>query len=1243
MATVGDLLTRDLTRKIEEIIQVDQADGQSVYAEITEYVATDSIREQYHDLLKAVADAPSDPNESVGVWVSGFFGSGKSSFAKNLGYALENRTVIGHSFADLFKKQLLDPGKKDTRIGDLLDLINAKTPTEAILFEVAKEADTRKVTQRIAELMYTVLLRELGYAEDFDIAELEIELEAEGKLPEFIATCKMLLNKDWETVRAGAQKLSRASAILHELDPKLYPSADSWAHSQRNRDASISVSKVVRRTFDLWDRRRKGKALVFIIDEVGQHVARSGDKIEDLRATIEEFGKVGKNLLKEGKIKAPCWIVVTSQEKLDEVVAAIDSKRVELAKLQDRFRYRVDLAPSDIREVATKRVLAKKAEAEKPLKKLFADNQGQLNAALRLERTTRRTDINESDFIHFYPYPPHYIDLCIGIMSGIRLQPGAPRHYGGSNRTIIKQAYEMLVSDRTAFAKKSIGVLVTLDKVFELVEGNLSNEKRTDIYQIAERFKNDAEDQGWALRVAKAICLLEFIRDLPRTEANLAAVLVDEVGKATPLNEVQAAVKRLNAAQFIRNTEEGWKLQTAQEKNWETERRGYLEPKPRERNELVRTALEQIFDEPEFKTYRYQNRWFRIGMSVEGTNIGDEGELLLTLCVADDADDLTKRIDETRTESPQKTHESDLYWLFCLTPEIDELVGQLHASRKMVDKYNQLSAQQKISPDEATCLQDEKNSKNGYETRLRDKLTEAMERGTGMFRGVQKDASALGKGLSEILKKLFGQIVPDLYPKLLMGSRPLKGDEAEQILKAADLKALPNVFYVGDHGLGLVVKDGLKNLVNTNAAVSKEVLDYLKSEHSYGNKDSRMGKALEKRFGGTPYGWERDMLRLILATLFRAGEIEVTYQGNRFHNYQDPASRTPFTSNPAFRSSLFSPRQSVGLKTLTQAVQQLEDLTGEEVDVEEGAIATAFKKVAAEDLEKLYPLKATAEAHRLPILSMLSEYQQTLMGIQASASDDCVRLLTENGKEFGETREQIRKLREALNSDALDVLRKASIAVEQVSQRLGSHATPEVVTCVEELKSLLKSEQFMQCWAEIKAKTSAIGNAYKQEYIDLFDKRRTAYLKAIDELKTRPEWEPVCPVVYDGSEESVRKQIEGDNAKKLVMAETMLAALLVRVGKGEDRQEVSEGKSLGKSSLTEMETDLVAVDGLKSSVLLKLQELSLSVEPRPVRRMKLGEFFGKPIRSQQELDATIEKLRASLQKCIDEETVIILE
>lgn len=1221
MKTIGELLTRDLGRKIEEIIQVDQADEQTVHAEITEYVATDSIREQYRTLLQAVADAPSEPHESVGVWVSGFFGSGKSSFAKNLGYALQNRTVLRHKFAELFKQQLADEN-----IGNLLDLINTKTPTDVILFEVAKEADTRKVTQRIAELMYTVLLRELGYSEDFDVAELEIELEAEGKLAEFVATCKALLDKDWETVRVGAQKLSRASAILHKLDPSTYPSADSWAHALRNRDTSISVSKVVERTFELWNRRRKGKALIFIIDEVGQHVARSGDKIEDLRATIEEFGKVSKNLLKARKIIAPCWIVVTSQEKLDEVVAAIDSKRVEIAKLQDRFHYRVDLAPSDIREVATRRVLAKRPEAEKLLMKLFADNQGKLNTSLRLDRTTRRTDIGEGDFVHFYPYPPHYIDLCIGIMSGIRLQPGAPRHYGGSNRTIIKQAYEMLVSERTAFAKKPIGALVTLDKVFELVEGNLSNERRTDIHQIGERFKADPDGNVWVLRVAKTICLLEFIRDLPRTEANLAALLVDEVGKAAPLSEVQEAVQRLQTAQFIRNTEEGWKLQTAQEKNWEIEKRGHLEPKPRERNELTRAILQRIFDEPEFKTFRYQNRSFRISIGVDGANIGDEGELPLTLSVAEDSDDLIKRIEEVRTESQQKIHENDLYWLFCLTPEIDELVGQLHASRKMVDKYSQLSAQQKISADEATCLQDEKNTKNGYETRLRNKLTESMERGTGMFRGVQRDASTLGKGLSEILKKLFGQCVPDLYPKLQMGSRHLKGDEAEVILKVVDLKALPNVFYAGEHGLGLVVKDGPKSIVNTNADVAKEVLDYLKSEHGYGNKDSRMGKSLERRFGGTPYGWERDMLRLILATLFRAGEIEVTYQGNRFHNYQDPASRTPFTNNPAFKSSLFSPRQSVGLKTLTQAVQQLEDLIGEEVDVEEGAIASAFKKVAAEELEKLYPLKATAEAHRLPILPLLSEYQQTLMGIQSSASDDCVRILTENGAEFGSTRNKVRKLREALNANAIDLWRKARQATEQVWQRLAVHRpSPELTNAVEELRALLASEQFIDSWETIANHTRTIMAAYKQAYCDLYTCRKQTYESVIGEIKNRPEWGP----------------LEATNPS---MASSLLSPLLGRIGSDEDEIAVAEGSSLGRASLTEMESDLAAVEGLKSSVLIKLQEMSIGSETKaPVRKIRVSEFFNRPIQTQEDLDKALGLIRDSLQKCIDEGAIIILE
>lgn len=510
--------------------------------------------------------------------------------------------------------------------------------------------------------MYTVLLRELGYAEDFDIAELEIELEQEGELDAFVEKCNELYAEGWQKVRKGAQKVSRASRVLHEIDSGTYLTPDSWAHTQKTRKSAVTVKAVVERVFELTSRRQPGKAIVFIIDEVGQHVARSSDKIEDLRATVEEFGKVGRHLVKTCKAPAPCWIIVTSQEKLHEVVAAIDSKNIDIAKLQDRFRWRVDLAPFDIREVVTKRVLAKKPEAEPDLRQMFNDNQGSLNAALRLERTSRNTDLDEDDFVLFYPYPPHYIALCIDIMSGVRLQSGSRRHYGGSNRTIIKQAYEMLVSDRTGMAKESVGKLVTLDKVFELVEGNLSNEKRTDIHEIFERFKDDPEDGGWALRVAKVVCLLEFIRDLPRTEKNINAFLISEVGQASSIAEVKAACKRLKIAKFLRNTEEGWQLQTDQEKNWETERRACLEPKQRERNEINRTVLREIFNESSLRTFRYKDcRTFRIGLTVDGAQL-DGGQLPINVCVADDNDDLPGRINLIRDESRQLEHQNDVYW-----------------------------------------------------------------------------------------------------------------------------------------------------------------------------------------------------------------------------------------------------------------------------------------------------------------------------------------------------------------------------------------------------------------------------------------------------------------------------------------------------------------------------------------------------------------------------------------------------
>jgi hypothetical protein len=821
MQTIGDLIARDLSQTIEEVVKLDQQDEQTVLTELREYITTARIRQQFHDVLKAVADAPSDPTEGVGVWVSGFFGSGKSSFAKNLGYILANRLLLGTPASQVFLAQLQKQAPPNDslvrKIDDLVQFILARFHSQVIMFDVQKDRDVRRSSEPIAQILYTVLLRTLDYATDYDLAELEIDLEAESRLATFVQTCAELYRDQvkpppqppilpatlpgvatgdwgvWQRVRAGSERIARTSAVMHRLDPITYPEPESWSRSIREGDASITVKQLVDRTFDLTSRRRPGHAVFFIVDEVGGYVARSAEKIEDLRAVVEQFGQEGKNRVLAGKVVAPTWVIVTSQEKLDEVVAAIGDKRVDLARLQDRFKLRIDMVPGDISEVATKRVLAKKDAAIPVLQRLYDDQAALLRTHTRMERTSRPLAVSRDEFVQFYPYLPYLVNLSIDIATGTRIQSEeAPRQIGGSNRTIIKQAYEMLAGPRTGLANQPVGALVTLDRIYDLVENNLPTAKRKDMTDI----EHLAGADPWTLRTAKAIAMLEYVRDLPRTPVNIAALLYGRLGEPSPQPMVEAAIAQLEKAQFIRQTEEGWKLQTAQEKNWTVER-NTSSITPREENELLAEMLGKVLGQTSLSKYNYEKlRTFNVGITWNGRTItSGAAQIPLLLNVADDPGAFAADAESARDESRLPAHQNDLFWVFALNTDLDALLLELHRSRRMVSKYDQLRAQNKISGEESASLAQERQEAQRIETRLIGHLERALAAGRGFFRGVQKDAAGFGASLTEVLKGLFDYAVPDLYPNLKLGARPLTGKEAEELLKAANLNGLSKIFY----------------------------------------------------------------------------------------------------------------------------------------------------------------------------------------------------------------------------------------------------------------------------------------------------------------------------------------------------------------------------------------------------------------------------------------------------------------
>ena len=513
-----------------------------------------------------------------------------------------------------------------------------------------------------------------------------------------------------------------------------------------------------------------------------------------------------------------------------------------------------------------------------------------------------------------------------------------------------------------------------------------------------------------ALKAAKAITLLESVKDLPRTAHNIAVVLHPSIDADSIKKEVEEALKALEKAQIIRESEEGYKLLTVQEKTWDTSRNG-LEAKPAERNRIMRELFKEIFSDPKIKNYRYKNlRSFKMAISVQDEIVDSDGQVPLSILVAEETDDWSSLCKEVRESSSSKKDE--IFWAVKFHEEIHQLFQEVYRSREMISVHERLSSQGKLTPEEASCLSEEKVRRDRYQRLLRNKLIEVIQSGSGYFRGVEKEGSALGQSLYEVFQKLLNLVIPDLYPKLEMGIRPLKGDEADKFLLAANLSGLPPVFYDGEHALNLVINQGGKFVPNLPSDICKEILSYLLREHKYGNKVT--GKMLESHFQGIGYGWDREVIQLVLAVLLRGGAVEVTHQGRKYRNHNDPACRVPFTSVPAFRSASFAPREPIDLRTLADAARNYEEITGKEVNIEESAITEGFKKVAIEDKELLLPLAAQMKALRLPGVEFMEGHLQTVEGIIDMPADDCVKTLAGEGRSYKEARTTGAKLAEVL-------------------------------------------------------------------------------------------------------------------------------------------------------------------------------------------------------------------------------------
>ena len=302
---------------------------------------------------------------------------------------------------------------------------------------------------------------------------------------------------------------------MHELDAETYPQADSWSNANAGR-TDVTPGKLAKRADELMKRRRPGHTLMVVVDEVGQFVARDVQKMLDLQAIVQNFGTVSRGRH---------WLVVTSQERLGELVSGLDDKRVEHARLMDRFpsRLQVHLESTDIAEVTSRRVLAKNAAAQATLGALFDENRARLTDHTQVAADIKLPDLTRDKFIDLYPLLPYQVDLIIGD----RVRPALPGRHQPARRRRQPHDHQArpAAADPPGHGHSRICPSARSPRWTASTTSSRAtspSEVRGKIAEIPQRLPNA---HPLAQPVAKAICMLQYVKTFKRTPENIAATL----------------------------------------------------------------------------------------------------------------------------------------------------------------------------------------------------------------------------------------------------------------------------------------------------------------------------------------------------------------------------------------------------------------------------------------------------------------------------------------------------------------------------------------------------------------------------------------------------------------------------------------------------------------------------------------------------------------------------------------------
>ena len=348
---IRDLFEKNINRQINGVIKVNQNDEAAIKQEVEEYVITSELRKHFISFFNFYGDAFDQPTDNIGVWISGFFGSGKSHFLKMLSYLLSNKKIGNSSTIEYFREKFADDPGAFMQVDK-----STQHQTETILFNIDIEGPIDRDSTAVLRVFAKMFYNHLGfYGEDLKLAKLEQYIDKQGKTEEFRRVFAEVDGTEWLETRASyAFKQDSVVEALKRVLGMSEASANTWFDGSET--IQTSIAQLVSEIKEYVSSKPDGFRLLFMIDEMGQYVGADLNLLLNLQSLVEEIGT---------KCREKVWVICTGQEAVDEIIRV---RINEFSRIQARFKTRLSLSSSSVDEVIQKRILKKKKSAHLFLK-----------------------------------------------------------------------------------------------------------------------------------------------------------------------------------------------------------------------------------------------------------------------------------------------------------------------------------------------------------------------------------------------------------------------------------------------------------------------------------------------------------------------------------------------------------------------------------------------------------------------------------------------------------------------------------------------------------------------------------------------------------------------------------------------------------------------------------------------------------------------------------------------------------